>query len=110
MVGSPWARNTIGRGCLAIRLLLLEDSPNDAEFVQNELRQGGIAGDIRWVSTKEAFRIELEQFPPDIIISDNTLPGFSGREALELAKATAPDTPFILVTGSVNEETAVEYM
>ncbi len=91
-------------------MLLLEDSDADAELVEVELRKAGLDFTARRVVTRPDFERALREFHPELIISDHQLPQFSGVAALELARAHAPQAPFILVTGSLDEETAVDYM
>jgi CheY-like chemotaxis protein len=93
-----------------LRILILEDVPMDAELVEYELERARIPFIARRVDTREAFLSELEAFLPDVILSDYTLPRFDGMAALSLARERAPTTPFLIVTGSVNEETAVGCM
>jgi two-component system cell cycle sensor histidine kinase/response regulator CckA len=94
----------------ALRILILEDVPMDAELVEYELERARIPFLARRVDSREAFLRELEQFHPDVILSDYTLPRFDGMTALSLARARIPSIPFLIVTGSVNEETAVGCM
>jgi PAS domain S-box-containing protein len=94
----------------ALRIVILEDVATDAELIERELHKAGIACTSKWVSTRETFLKELETFSPDMILSDYLMPQFNGMEALELVKARCPSIPFIIVTGSMNEETAVECM
>lgn len=82
----------------------------DAELLEYELRRAGIVFDARRVDTRSRFIEELRRFAPDVILSDYSLPGFDGMAALALAQDVAPLAPFIMVTGSVNEETAVGCM
>jgi len=82
----------------------------DAELVVYELRRSRIPFDARCVDTRDDFERELDDFRPDLILSDYTLPQFDGMSALSLARERAPTTPFLIVTGSVNEETAVGCM
>jgi PAS domain S-box-containing protein len=93
-----------------LRILMLEDVPMDAELVAYELGRAHVRFDARRVDTREAFLQELDAFRPDVILSDYTLPRFDGMAALSIARERAPDTPFLIVTGSVNEETAVGCM
>jgi PAS domain S-box-containing protein len=93
-----------------LRILILEDVPMDAELVEYELRRASIPFDARCVDTRDDFERELDTFRPDLILSDYTLPRFDGMSALSLARERAPTTPFLIVTGSVNEETAVGCM
>jgi len=82
----------------------------DAELVEYELSRASVEFDARRVDTRDAFERQLEEFQPDIILSDYTLPRFDGMAALTVARERAPDVPFLIVTGSVNEETAVGCM
>jgi two-component system cell cycle sensor histidine kinase/response regulator CckA len=93
-----------------LRILILEDVPMDAELVEYELERASIPFLSRRVDSREAFLNELDQFRPDLILSDYTLPRFDGMTALSLARERAPTIPFLIVTGSVNEETAVGCM
>ena len=95
---------------MTVHILLLEDNDADAELVEVELRRAGLDFTARRVVTRPDFERALREFHPDIIVSDHELPQFSGVAALELAGALAPHAPFILLTGSLDEETAVEYM
>lgn len=89
---------------------MLEDVHTDVELAEIELRQAGIEFNSRVVMTEKEFLQELEVFKPDIILSDYALPQFNGLKALQLTRELYPPTPFILVTGSTNEEIAVECM
>jgi two-component system sensor kinase len=92
----------------ALRILIVEDVPRDADLVQRELRRDGVSFTARVVETREEFLRELGSFQPDIILSDYVMPQFSGSEALEIRNERAPGVPFIIVTASINEETAAE--
>jgi two-component system, cell cycle sensor histidine kinase and response regulator CckA len=94
----------------ALRILILEDVPMDAELVEYELERARIPFVSRLVDSRDEFLRELEDFQPDLILSDYTLPRFDGMTALSLARERAPSIPFLIVTGSVNEETAVGCM
>lgn len=93
-----------------IKLLLVEDLPEDAEMAEREIRKTLGPGEVLRVETRRAYLAALTTFRPDLIVSDFKLPQFDGLSALELAKAHAPDVPFIMLTGSMNEDTAVECM
>ncbi len=86
---------------------MLEDDAADAELTKFELRKGGLSFSLIRVDTKEAYLRELED-PPALILSDYSLPGFNGHDALELALHKCPETPFIFVTGTMGEEVAIE--
>jgi diguanylate cyclase (GGDEF)-like protein/PAS domain S-box-containing protein len=92
----------------ALGILIVEDSAEDFELVLRELK-GGL-GPIRYrqVQTAEELKTALGQERWDVVISDNAMPFFSGSEALKLVRELAPETPFILVSGSIGEEAAVE--
>jgi PAS domain S-box-containing protein len=94
----------------ALRILILEDIPMDAELVEYELERAGMPFVARMVDNRESYLQQLTEFHPDIILSDYTLPNFDAMSALELARARFPTLPFLIVTGSVNEETAVGCM
>lgn len=91
-----------------IHILMLEDNPVDAELAGHTLRRGGVRFTHVRVETERDFVDELEENPPDLILSDYALPGFDGYAALEIAKIKAPNTPFIFVTGTMGEEVAIE--
>lgn len=90
-----------------IKILMLEDSPSDAKLIQRELRKDNMLCNITVVDAKETFVKGIKDFAPDLILCDHSLPGLNSMDALRLAKEISPDTPFILVTGSVSEEYAV---
>lgn len=91
-----------------LRILIIEDVPGDAELEEHELRKAGLVFTSKIVATREAFLKALEEFFPDLILSDYDLPSFDGLAALRIAKEKCPDVPFILVTGKLGEEFAIE--
>ncbi len=90
------------------RILILEDSPTDAELSEHELRKAGVKFLARRVKTKDEFIHELETFGPDLILADYKLPSFDGLSALAVVRKKFPDLPFIFVTGTLGEERAIE--
>jgi PAS domain S-box-containing protein len=93
-----------------IRILFIEDLPSDYELAKSLLKREGVEfTDIR-VENAEDMKREIKSFRPHIFISDYSMPNFDGIKALRIAQELAPDTPFVLLTGSINEETAVECM
>ena len=92
------------------RILILEDNPTDAEFVQFELLEAGIVFTAKVVKTEKDFVSELQEFSPDLILSDYDLLEYNGTLALAEARKRRPDTPFILVTGAVGEDRAIEIL
>ncbi len=93
-----------------LRILLVEDLMTDAEIVRYEIKKAGIQYEDQLVETKEAYVHSLQNFVPDLILSDYALPHFNGMKALQIRNELTPGIPFILVTGSTNEEIAVECM
>ena len=93
-----------------VRVLMVEDNDNDAVLINRELARLTPPPAVQHVRTKPAFATALEGFAPHAILSDHNIPGFGGWEALEIAQRARPDVPFILVTGSLDEETAVRYL
>ena len=91
----------------SLRVLLVEDLASDAELELRELRRSGLIFDARIVETEVDFRRELGGFEPDVILSDFSLPRFSGMAALAIARELRPDLPFIFVSGTIGEENAV---
>ncbi|MEA3173536.1 MAG: hypothetical protein QOF42_947, partial [Gammaproteobacteria bacterium] len=91
-----------------LKVLLVEDRPEDAELLIREMRSRGLKVVSRRVETGVDFEEALEAFGPDLILSDYTLPGFQGTEALEIAQRKRPDTPFIFVSGTIGEERAIQ--
>ena len=91
-----------------LSLLMLEDSPLDAELARAQLDRAGIAFTARRVDSREDFRRAIEEGGFDLILADYYLPTFSGREALEMARRIRPEVPFIFVSGALGEETAIE--
>jgi DNA-binding NtrC family response regulator len=91
-----------------LRILSLEDDPNDAELIQEQLRSEHIACELSRVDTQAAFVAALEQGGIDLILADYTLPSFDGLSAVKLAMQLRPDVPFIFVSGTLGEEVAIE--
>ncbi len=90
-----------------IRLLFVEDVLYDVELAERALRKEGLAFTTARVETRDDFLTALTDFQPDLIVSDYSMPEFDGMEALRLSLAHDPTLPFIVLTGSLNEETAV---
>ena len=93
---------------LKLKVLNIEDNPADSELAERELARAGYDVNWRRVDKLEQVSKEITSDPPDLVLSDFKMPGFDGFEALKLVRATLPDVPFVLLTGSLNEETAVE--
>jgi two-component system, cell cycle sensor histidine kinase and response regulator CckA len=93
-----------------LRVLLAEDSENDAVILLHALRKAGYEPQCERVWTAPAMQAALHKQAWDVVISDYEMPGFGGFEALKLVKASGQDLPFILVSAVVSEETAVAAM
>jgi two-component system cell cycle sensor histidine kinase/response regulator CckA len=93
-----------------LRVLLVEDSPDDATLLLLELRRGGFDVTSSRVDTTETTAAALAQAEWDLVIADFSMPGFSGVEALDLVRAHHADVPFMFVSGTMGEEVAVRAM
>jgi CheY-like chemotaxis protein len=94
----------------ALRILLIEDSERDAARISLELRRAGYTPEITRVDTLPRLREELQRGGFDLVVSDYCLPAFSAPEALALFREQNIDIPFIVVSGAVGEDIAVEVM
>ncbi len=92
-----------------LRVLIVEDSVNDADLAVLELSRGGFAVEWSRVDTPEAFAAALSP-DLDVILSDYAMPHFDGLRALELLKARGLSIPFLIVSGTIGEDTAVAAM
>jgi len=90
--------------------LILEDVPTDAELIKDELREAGMIFTSKSVQDRAAYFEALDEFCPDIILSDYSLPSFDGLSALKVAVGKCPDVPFIFVSGALGEETAIDLL
>ncbi|MCW3086679.1 MAG: hypothetical protein JWQ78_65 [Sediminibacterium sp.] len=89
---------------------MLEDNDADVEMIQRQLRKENLPCEFGLATHKGNFLIALDQFRPDIILSDHSLPQFNSVEALTIARKQFPGIPFIIVTGTVSEEFAADIM
>ena len=94
----------------AVKILVVEDSEDDAKLAMRALRQGGFVPTYLRVENAEALRAAFEREHWDAVLSDFRLPGFNGVEALEVFRDTGLDIPFIFFSGTIGEETAVAAM
>lgn len=90
-----------------LKVLVLEDMVEDMEMITRSLKKAGLNVETRRVDTREEFLSALTEFPADVILSDHALPQFNSAEALKLCRSRGLRMPFILVTGAVSEEFAV---
>ena len=91
-------------------LLLVEDNQDDAALLERYLRRNGFDLRCTRVETVTEMEAVLAGEPPDLVIADYNLPNFSGPEALRLTRNSGYDLPFIMMSGAISEETAVESM
>ncbi|HEX8297159.1 MAG TPA: response regulator [Chthoniobacteraceae bacterium] len=93
-----------------VKVLIVEDRLPDAELVERALRKSDLRFTVTRVDQEPEFLRALEEFSPDLVLSDLSLPRFSGREALRLLKERNPEVPLIFVSGTVGEETAIDLL
>jgi DNA-binding NarL/FixJ family response regulator len=91
-----------------LRILLLEDSESDAKLIQNELERSGTFAETKRVDSESAFRVAVAEFAPDVVLSDHSLSSFDAPSALTILRSQRPTTPFIVVTGSLKVDNAIE--
>ena len=93
-----------------LRVLLVEDCESDAGLIIRQLEKSGYAVTAKRVETAVQLKSALEDEPWDIVIADYQLPQFSASEALRIFKKTGLDIPFVVVSGTIGEENAVDLM
>lgn len=92
------------------KILILEDVLLDAELMERELKKEGLNFESLIVDSREDYIKGLEEFKPDLILADHSLPQFDGLSALKIKKEIFPNTPFLFVSGKIGEEFAVEML
>ncbi|MGH2647978.1 MAG: response regulator, partial [Ginsengibacter sp.] len=93
-----------------LKILLLEDNETDAEIVERFLKNTNPHHEFRRVMNEDSYINALDEFQPDLILSDNSMPQFSATEALEIKKQRALQIPFIMISGTATEEFAAGIM
>ncbi|HZX59424.1 MAG TPA: PAS domain S-box protein, partial [Mucilaginibacter sp.] len=93
-----------------LKILHIEDIQSDAELVERTLKRSGVTFERLLVDTREDYIKALDEFDPDVILSDHSLPAFNSLEALKILKESGRNIPFILITATVSEEFAVSVM
>jgi len=93
---------------MSLRILNLEDNANDAELNEAMISARWPHCELMRVATREDFAAALDEGNFDLILSDFTMPGFDGRQALALARTKRPEIPFLFVSGTIGEDTAIE--
>src|SRR3984893_16394099 len=91
-----------------LRILSIEDDPNDAKLIQDLLEAEGVVCEVTRVDTQAAMVASIEQGGIDLILADYSLPSFDGISALKFAMKACPNVPFIFVSGTLGEEVAIE--
>src|SRR5437899_7042926 len=91
-----------------LRILQLEDDPVDAHLALRLLREGGVDVEIQRVHTFAAFQHFLQHNSPALILADYTVPGVNALSALQFARQAQPDVPFVFLSGTLGEDTAIE--
>ena len=91
-----------------IRILHLEDDRLDAELIRSTLEAAGLKCEVQHVRSREEFEVAAASNSFDLILSDYSIPNYDGFTALSFARRAAPEVPFILLSGTVGEELAVE--
>jgi len=91
-----------------LKILILEDNQSDADLIHRELKRSGMNFISEIVQTREEFENALQNFSPDIILSDYSLPSFDADTAFRIKQIKLPNIPFIIVSGIIGEEKAVE--
>jgi len=94
----------------SLRILLLEKSPQDAEAILEELRNAGLAIECTVVADRSGFEEALGSAEFAAVLAADSLPGWNGIEALHFLRDSGKDTPFLLLTGSLGEEAAAEFI
>src|ERR1043166_7575980 len=92
----------------ALRILHLEDEPDYSDLVRSLLETHGLQTEIVLASNRADFEAALLVQPYDLILADYRLPAYDGLRALEYAREKAPETPFLLVSGTIGEQAAIE--
>lgn len=91
-----------------LKILILEDTISDADLLIRELKKSELNFIFEIVQTRETYVNALNLFNPDLILSDFNLPSFDGLNAFKIKQEKNPDVPFIIVSGAIGEEKAVE--
>src|ERR1022692_1425888 len=92
----------------AAHILCLEDNKDDAELIAHQLEKMASRPKLEHVSSADEYRDRIARKRYDLILSDYSIPGFSGIEALNIARNLTPDTPFIFFSGTLGEDAAIE--
>jgi PAS domain S-box-containing protein len=91
-----------------LRILHLEDEPDFSDLVRSLLQKEGLKAELTLVSTREEFEKALSSDEFDLILADYLLPSCNGMEALSIARKSCPQKPFLLVSGTIGDQAAIE--
>ncbi|MCX6294844.1 MAG: response regulator [Bacteroidetes bacterium] len=91
-----------------LKILILEDNPIDADLIHRELKKSGLIFTHEVVQTRDEFELSIENFKPDLILSDFSLPSFDGLSAFKIKQEKIPGIPFMIISGTIGDENAVE--
>ena len=94
----------------ALKMIIVDDSEDDAEFIQEEVKKAGYELTATRVDSADALQAALAQGDWDLVLSDHSMPGFSASAALRVLEGSGMDIPFIIVSGAIGEELAVALM
>ena len=106
--GTPRGERTGSAPPSVLRILILEDNPNDADLEQRHLTRAGLDFTAVVADSRASFVQQLAAFRPEVILSDFSLPGFSGESALKIVQEQCPHIPFIFLSGALGDEEAIE--
>src|SRR6185503_13369866 len=95
----PESQEKLTKNALRTRVLIVEDNPSDADLMEAELRRSGLDFNVQRVMTEEDFIRALQNFAPDVVLSDHSLPTFGAKDAVRIAARERPGTPVLVVTG-----------
>jgi PAS domain S-box-containing protein len=93
-----------------VKILHVEDNPNDAELIERHLKKSHVPCDMKVVASAADYIVALNDFHPDVVLSDQCVPNFNSLDALEILRASGKEIPFILITGAVSEDFGVTAM
>ena len=91
-----------------LKILILEDNQSDADLLRRTLKKSGLRFTSEIVQTRDEYEHSLQSFNPDLILSDYSLPAFDAATAFPIKQNKSPHIPFIIVSGIIGEENAVE--
>ncbi|MEM6261272.1 MAG: response regulator [Bacteroidota bacterium] len=91
-----------------LKILHIEDEPSDASLLKLKLKRAQVSADIQVVTDTQSLKDAIQEFKPEVVVSDNSMPNLTAKDALALIKASLPEVPFVLFTGAVRPTPAEE--